>query len=213
MNLRNLLSLAMVLFTVSVAAAASDRKTNLLFILTDNQGAWQLGCYGNPDIRTPHIDRLAAEGMRFTRAFSSNAVCSPTRATYLTGLIPSQHGVHCFLDPKYMMGPQAYDTLAEFRTLPKILADEGYTCGLVGKWHLGANLTPQERFSYWITMVQGSTGEFYDMPIIENGQVRKEPRYATEVWTEHALKFLQQNRAGRSSSIWPTTVPTGWATC
>jgi arylsulfatase A-like enzyme len=58
---------------------------NLVFILTDNQGAWTLGCYGNPDIRTPHIDRLAAEGIRFTRALSSNPVCSPTRATFLTG--------------------------------------------------------------------------------------------------------------------------------
>jgi arylsulfatase A-like enzyme len=132
--------------------------------------------------------------MLFSRAFASNAVCSPTRATLLTGLIPSQHGVHCFLDNKYMMGPQAYNTLAEFRTLPRILAENGYTCGLVGKWHLGANLTPQERFSYWITMVHGSTAEFYNMPVIEGGQVRKEPRYATELWTEHAIRFLQQNK-------------------
>ena len=92
--------------------SAADRPTNLVFILTDNQGAWTLGCYGNPDIRTPNIDRLAAEGVRFTRALSSNPVCSPTRATFLTGLIPSQHGVHSFLDPKFMMGPQAYNTLA-----------------------------------------------------------------------------------------------------
>ena len=188
------------IFTASLLAAAvccgadAGRKTNLVFILTDNQGDWQLGCYGNPDIRTPHIDRLAREGMRFTRAFACNAVCSPTRATCLTGLIPSQHGVHCFLDPKYMMGPAAYNTLAEFRTLPKILAENGYVCGLTGKWHLGDNLHPQERFSYWVTMVQGSTAEFYDMPIIENGQVRKEPQYATQFWTDHAKRFLEQNR-------------------
>src|SRR3982751_1283461 len=85
--------------------SAESRPPNVVFILTDNQGAWTLGCYGNPDIRTPNIDRLAAEGIRFTRALSSNPVCSPTRATFLTGLIPSQHGVHSFLDPKYMMGP------------------------------------------------------------------------------------------------------------
>ncbi|MCB1207355.1 MAG: sulfatase-like hydrolase/transferase, partial [Verrucomicrobiae bacterium] len=138
-------------------ASAADRAPNLVFILTDNQGAWTLGCYGNPDIRTPHIDAMAAEGMRFTRALSSNPVCSPTRATYLTGLIPSQHGVHCFLDPKYMIGPEAYYTLEEFETLPEILHDEGYTCGLVGKWHLGANLTPQDGFSTWVTMERGST--------------------------------------------------------
>ena len=54
---------------------------NLVLILADNQGPWTLGCYGNPDIRTPNVDRLAAEGMLFRRAFASNAVCSPTRAT------------------------------------------------------------------------------------------------------------------------------------
>src|SRR5688500_15438804 len=103
-----LLSSACAAFLVlSVHAAPAQptpgRKTNLVFILTDNQGAWTLGCYGNKDIRTPHIDRLAAGGIRFTRALSSNPVCSPTRATFLTGLIPSQHGVHSFLDPKFMM--------------------------------------------------------------------------------------------------------------
>jgi arylsulfatase A-like enzyme len=184
--------LLLALFLASGSQAAD--KPNVVFILTDNQGAWTLGCYGNPDIRTPNIDRLAAEGVLFTRAFSSNAVCSPARATFLSGLIPSQHGVHCFLDGKYMMGPEAYNTLAEFRTLPKILAENGYVCGLTGKWHLGANLTPQESFSYWITMVHGGTGEFYDLPVIENGQTRKEPRYATELWTEHAIRFIRQNK-------------------
>ena len=77
---------AMAIFSVTAAAlcpvllSAADRP-NIVFILTDNHGAWTLGCYGNPDIRTPHIDRLAAQGIRFTRAFSSNAVCSPTRAS------------------------------------------------------------------------------------------------------------------------------------
>src|ERR1044072_866245 len=97
----------------AAASRAADRPPNLVFILTDNQGAWTLGCYGNPDIRTPNIDRLASEGIRFTRALSSNPVCSPTRATFLTGLIPSQHGVHSFLDQKFMMVPEAYNTLAE----------------------------------------------------------------------------------------------------
>src|SRR3954469_22916629 len=101
------------------SAFAATVPPNLVFILTDNHGAWTLGCYGNPDIRTPHIDRLAKEGVLFTRAFASNAVCSPTRATLLTGLIPSQHGVHCYLHAgRLQVAPQARSTISSFRTLP-----------------------------------------------------------------------------------------------
>lgn len=170
------------------------RPLNVVFILTDNQGAWTLGCYGNKDIRTPHIDRLAAEGIRFDRALSSNPVCSPTRATFLTGLLPSQHGVHSFLDPKYMMGPEAYNTLAEFRSLGEILKEHGYACGLSGKWHLGANLTPSEGFDFWITKPDGSTREFYDQQVIEKGALRVEAGYTTELWTREAVKFMEANR-------------------
>ncbi len=180
----------------SRAAEQAPRPTNLVLIMTDNHGAWTLGCYGNPDIRTPNIDRLAAEGMLFTHAFSSNAVCSPTRATYLTGLLPSQHGVHCFLGAKgAQMGPDAYCTIREFPTLPKILSRAGYSCGLVGKWHLGANLTPQEGFSYWITMPHGATRSFYDAEVIEDGRVRSEPKYLTELWTEHGVRFIESNQS------------------
>lgn len=186
-----LAGLALLLLSASPLWA---RRPNVVFILTDNHGAWTLGCYGNPDIRTPHIDRLAAGGMLFTRAMSSNPVCSPTRATYLTGLLPSQHGVHSFLDNKYMVGPEAYYTLEEFETLPEILHSEGYVCGLVGKWHLGANMTPQDGCSYWITMPRGSTRNFYDDMIIQDGRIKQTPKYMTDLWTEHAVRFIQQNK-------------------
>ncbi len=175
--------------------AATPRPVNLVFILTDNQGAWTLGCYGNKDIRTPHIDRLAAQGIRFTRALSSNPVCSPTRATFLTGLMPSQHGVHSFLDPKFMMGPEAYNTLQEFRSLGEVLRDAGYVCGLSGKWHLGANLTPSEGFTTWTTKPDGHTTEFYDQNVIENGTLRKEAGYTTDLWTRKGIEFIEQNQA------------------
>lgn len=179
----------------SSVRAAEPRRPNLVLILTDNHGAWTLGCYGNRDIRTPHIDRLAQEGMLFTRCFASNAVCSPTRATLLTGLIPSQHGVHCYLragEPQ--LGPKAYCTIQEFRTLPKMLAEAGYVCGLSGKWHLGGNLKPQEGFSYWVTMPHGATATFYNAEVIEQGKVRKEPTYLTDFWTDHGIRFIEQNK-------------------
>ncbi|MCI0461086.1 MAG: sulfatase-like hydrolase/transferase [Gemmataceae bacterium] len=175
--------------------AAEPRRPNVVFILTDNHGAWTLGCYGNPDIRTPNIDRLAREGTLFTRCFSSNAVCSPTRATLLTGLIPSQHGVHCYLHAgEPQLGPGAYCTIREFQTLPKILSGSGYACGLTGKWHLGDNLNPQEGFRYWVTMPHGGTMTFYDAEVIEGGKVRKEPTYLTDFWTDHAVRFIEQNK-------------------
>jgi arylsulfatase A-like enzyme len=169
-------------------------RPNVVFILTDNQGAWNLGCYGNPDIKTPNIDRLAHEGIRFTRALSSNPVCTPTRATYLSGLLPSQHGMHTPLSPKFMMGPDAYNTLEQFTTLGEILRDAGYRCGLSGKWHLGANIVPSEGFDFWITKPDGSTQEFYDQPIIENGELRIEAGYTTDLWTRKGIEFIQQNR-------------------
>ena len=182
----------LLLLVVALPVRSAEKPPNLVFILTDNHGAWTLGCYGNQDIRTPHLDQMAEEGMLFTRALSSNPVCSPTRATYLTGLLPSQHGVHCFLDPKYMMGPEAYYTLDEFDTLPEILHSEGYTCGLVGKWHLGANMTPQDGFSTWVTMERGSTRDFYGDPIIENGEVKPTPEYMTDLWTRRGKQFIEE---------------------
>lgn len=177
-----------------VLSAVETRRPNVIFILTDNQGAWTLGCYGNPDIRTPHIDRLAAEGTRFTRALSSNPVCSPTRATFLTGLLPSQHGVHSFLDQKYMTGPEAYNTLKEFTSLGEVLRDAGYVCGLSGKWHLGENLKPSEGFTFWVTKPDGSTREFYDQEVIEDGRIRKEAGYTTDLWTRKGIQFMEQNK-------------------
>ncbi len=177
-----------------VLSAVETRRPNVIFILTDNQGAWTLGCYGNPDIRTPHIDRLAAEGTRFTRALSSNPVCSPTRATFLTGLLPSQHGVHSFLDQKYMTGPEAYNTLKEFTSLGEVLRDAGYVCGLSGKWHLGENLKPSEGFTFWVTKPDGSTREFYDQEVIQDGRIREEAGYTTDLWTRKGIQFMEQNK-------------------
>lgn len=180
----------------ALAPLAAAERPNVILIMTDNHGPWTLGCYGNPDVRTPNIDRLAAEGVRFTHAYSSNAVCSPTRATFLTGLIPSQHGVHCFLaGGAPQVGPGSYSTIAEFRSLGELFKSAGYACGLSGKWHLGDNLRPQEGFDdLWVTKPAGSSAEFYDQEVIENGAIRKEPQYLTDLWTDRGVAFIEQHR-------------------
>jgi arylsulfatase A-like enzyme len=190
---------ALVIMLVLLAGRSiAERPPNLVFILTDNQGPWSLGCYGNADIKTPHIDRLAAGGVRFVNAFANNPVCSPNRATLLTGLMPSQHGVHCFLTSgSPQMGKGAYCVISEFPTLPKILKSHGYACGLVGKWHLGGNLTPQEGFTdEWVTMPHGATATFFDAEVIENGSVRVEPQHLTQYWTQRALQFIEKQKDG-----------------
>ncbi|MBW8040630.1 MAG: sulfatase-like hydrolase/transferase [Planctomycetes bacterium] len=176
-------------------SAKTRNLPNIVLIMTDNHGPWTLGCYGNREILTPNIDKLASEGTLFSRCFSSNAVCSPTRATFLTGLMPSQHGVHCYLRAKgAQIGPDAYNTIREFHSLPEILVSLGYVCGLSGKWHLGDNLKPQEGFTYWITKPHGHTSTFYDAEIIENGRIRREPTYLTDFWTDHGIRFIEQSK-------------------
>ena len=113
--------IALVIYLPLVLAA--DARPNIILILSDNQGSSLLGTYGNKEIKTPNIDRLANEGIRFNNAFAVNGVCSPTRATLLTGLIPSQTGIHVAL-PSDINVP-GWSGIEEFRSLPQTLAEAG----------------------------------------------------------------------------------------
>ncbi len=174
------------------------KQPNLIFIITDNQSPWTLGCYGNTEILTPNIGGLAAGGVRFDNAFCVNPVCSPNRATCLTGLMPSQHGVHRWLgveEPSAQMGPDAYCTIEEFANLPSILSAAGYRCGHSGKWHLGDSLHKQLGFEYWYAMTQGHTANFYNMEVAWQGEVIKEPKHFVDATADHAVEFLSMQSA------------------
>lgn len=190
-----LLSIALIAVDAQVAAAP---RPNLLLIVTDNQSASLVGAYGNDWIRTPNIDALAARGTLFTRAFATSGVCSPARATLLTGLLPSQTGVHNGLPLTFRMPD--YAALEEFRTLPRTLADAGYATGLVGKYHLGAHEKPQLGFDFWVSFAGGHTESFIDQEIVDNGHllnVREAREHLTDFWTRRAVDFIEAQATGQ----------------
>jgi arylsulfatase A len=108
----------------------TNTKPNIVFILADDLGWAELGCYGNDFNETPNLDRLAAEGMRFTQAYAAAPVCSPYRVALLTGLYPARVGIVDYLRPKDKALSTGYLTIAE------ILKHNGYATGMIGKWHL-----------------------------------------------------------------------------
>ena len=112
-------------------------RPNILLFMADNQPADLLGCYGNDEVSTPHLDALAARGQRFEQAYCVNAMCSPCRASVLTGLMPSQHGLHNWLDDRLIgQWPENWSAIAEFNALPVMLKQAGYATALIGKFHL-----------------------------------------------------------------------------
>ncbi|MDA4895730.1 sulfatase-like hydrolase/transferase [Streptomyces sp. MS2A] len=108
-------------------------QPNVIVIYADDLGWGDLGCYGSPDVRTPALDRLAAEGVRMTDWYANSPVCSPSRASLLTGLYPAHAGVESIL-----AGTRRTPGLPPQRTLAEALRERGYATGIFGKWHLGA---------------------------------------------------------------------------
>jgi len=176
-------------FDWKTSVVSCDPATpNIVFVLTDDQGPWALGAAGNTEIQTPSLDRLAESGLRASRFFCVSPVCSPARASLLTGQIPSSHGVHDWLDGTGI-GPTAVDYLSGQPLFTDVLAQAGYRCGLSGKWHLGANDKPREGFVHWYAHQSGG-GPYYDAPMIRNGQPEHVEEYLTYSLTADALDFV-----------------------
>ncbi|MFA5689237.1 MAG: sulfatase-like hydrolase/transferase [Kiritimatiellales bacterium] len=179
-------------------------KPNVLIIMADDMGHWAMRCAGNEDVLTPNLDRLAASGIRFENFFCVSPVSSPARASFLTGRIPSQHGVHDWLkkgniddpDGMYRGVDRPVEYLNGIRGFTDYLAQDGYVCGISGKWHLGDNGAPQKGHTFWKTHAFGG-GHYYDWQMFEDGKLKTETRYVTDVITENAVEFLEANQANR----------------
>ena len=172
---------------------AQSGPPNLLFILTDNQPASLMGTYGNSDVRTPNIDQLASEGIRFDHAFAVNGMCSPTRATLMTGLMPSQHGVHNWLDDNMMADwPREWSAIAEFRTLPLTLRNRGYQTALIGKWHLGQPWRASIGYQHWVTFTDGHTIDFWNNTVIDNDETYPvSGQHIVDFFTDKAVEYIE----------------------
>lgn len=180
---------------------------NIVFILTDDLGWNDVGCYGNQFNETPQIDRLAENGIRFTQAYAACPVCSPTRASILTGKYPARLHLTNFLvgnrtDPESpVLPPPDWKTMLDARevTLPELLKTKGYTSAMVGKWHLGNqdSVTPWSQGFDFTRMIGKNGLDYYNYSIFidsyQNEFTDDGTNYLTDKLTEYGVEFIQQN--------------------
>ena len=171
-------------------------RPNIIVIMTDNQPADLLGCYGNKEIHTPHLDKMAENGLLFKNAYCPNAMCSPSRASVWTGRMPCQHGVHTWLDDRLMDDwPDNWNAIQEFNTLPEILNNNGYATAMIGKYHLGKLDIAQNGIEHWITMARGHTLDFYGNQMRVNEDTYNYDGHSVDFFTKKAIEYIGE-RAG-----------------
>ncbi|SIN88640.1 sulfatase-like hydrolase/transferase [Agromyces cerinus] len=168
--------------------SSTTRRPNLVVIMSDDQGPWALGCAGNDEIRTPVLDGLAARGTRLSRFFCASPVCSPARASLLTGQPPSTHGVHDYLDGPHA-GAASVDYLAGMPTFTDSLADAGYRLGLSGKWHLGRSDVPRTGFVHWFAL-HGGGSPYGQALMYREAMPEAVEGYLTDVIADDATAFI-----------------------
>ncbi|HEY7329214.1 MAG TPA: arylsulfatase [Gemmataceae bacterium] len=175
---------------------AADARPNVLIILADDQGWGDLSLNGNTNLRTPHIDSLAADGARFERFFVQ-PVCSPTRAELLTGRWHPRCGVH-----GVSTGAERLDL--DERTIAESFRAAGYATGCFGKWHNGSQYPyhPNGRgFEEYYGFTSGHWGEYFDPPLDHNGRAVRGRGYITDDLTDRAIAYLNKNAAADKPSF------------
>ena len=181
------------LLGTNALAGDQPRRPNIVIILTDDQGYGDLGCHGNPKIKTPHLDKFAGQSTQFPY-FYVCPVCSPTRSSLMTGRYNYRTGIVDTFLGRSMMHPDEV-------TLPQMLAAGGYRTGIFGKWHLGDNypLRPIDRgFGEALVCTGGGLTQpsdppgntYFDPILLHNGKAEKTKGYCTDVFTDAALDFI-----------------------
>ena len=188
----------------AAASRSHHRPWNVVLILVDDMGWRDLGCYGSQFYQTPNIDRLAREGARFTDAYASAPVCSPTRASLLTGQYPARLRLTDWIPgrapwptARLLPAPMEQELALERRTLAEALGQSGYVSASIGKWHLGGPRYYPESQGFALNFAgtqRGSPSSYFgpfDLPGLKGGT---SDDYLTEKLTEEAEKFIEANR-------------------
>lgn len=159
-------------------------QPNVIFMMTDDQTRDAASIYGNPILRTPNMDRIGHEGIRFNQAFVTSSLCLPSRASFLTGQYPHTHGM---LTNGEESGFPDESRLRHQTTWPMLLRAAGYHTGVVGKWHIN---TPPEGYDF--TAVLPGQGVYFDPPMLVNGSMIAHKGHTDDVIGERALQFLRE---------------------
>ncbi|HJZ89928.1 MAG TPA: sulfatase [Gemmataceae bacterium] len=197
-----MLRTALATLLLPVTLAAADRPPNVVIVFADDMGYGDAGCFGNKTIRTPNIDRLAADGVRFTDFYVAQAVCSASRTALLTGCYPNRLGILGALNPSSRNGISDRET-----TLAQMLKAKGYATAIYGKWHLGHRqqfLPTRHGFDDYFGLPYSNdmwpshpTAKFPDLPLIEGENIvetNPDQSRLTTRYTERAVKWIDKNK-------------------
>jgi len=200
-------SKALLSLLLAGSTAFAQQKPNIVFILTDDMGWKDLGCYGNKYTETPNIDSLARSGILFTQSYAACPVSSPTRASIMTGKYPARLQLTNFIagnrtDPASPVLPAPWKPYLEAReiTIAELLRGAGYATAMVGKWHLGGHdsIAPWNQGFIYTRMIGKNGLDYYNYSIYEDSY-RKEftdsgTDYLTDKLTDYSIEFLAQNK-------------------
>ena len=195
---------------IAATGETAPKKPNVIFILTDDQGYGDLHCHGNRFIKTPQMDKLASESVRFTD-FHVMTCCAPSRAMLMTGRYPMRSGVWCTVGNTSRMKRDEV-------TMADVFRANGYRTGFFGKWHLGDNypFRPQDR-GFQEVLMSGAGGvgntpdywanDYFDDTFLRNGKPEKHDGFCTDVWFSQAMKFVEKNKNRPFFCYIPTNAP------
>jgi arylsulfatase A-like enzyme len=222
-NMRQIILMGCIFFLLSCNSQEQEKaiKPNVILVMTDDQGYGDLSCHGNPILKTPNIDQLHKEAIRFTD-FHVSPFCTPSRAALMTGNHPGYTGAYRTSSGRTMMHPDE-------KTVANLFAEAGYATGMVGKWHLGDNAPhrPQDRgFQDVLWHRCGGIGQasdywgndYFDDTYERNGVFEKFEGYCTDVWFREGIRFVEKNKEkpfflylALNAPHGPYRVPPEWA--